>query len=126
MRNNLTKIAIQLIFQLVVVFGFHVSPIFAQSGLGELNGVVSSGVKNQSVIAGAKVELRPIEAHNKSTEISTTKTDQNGEYKLEVSFGYYWLIISAKGYETYRTKAFIPSSNVLRWGTILEKIKIRN
>ena len=29
--------------------------------------------------------------------------------------------ISAKAYETYQTKAYIPSNVTLNWGTILEK-----
>ena len=97
--------------------------VFAQSGAGGLKGFVASGIKNGSAIT-ATVELRAIEnwAENKSVDTVQTK---DGYYEFEVSFGYYLLTISAKGYETYQTKVYIPSSNYLNWGTILEKSKPR-
>ena len=93
----------------------------AQSGLGGLKGFVTSSIKNGSAINNAIVVLTAIE-NNENTK-TTTKvfTDQNGQYKFDVSFGYYKLTILAKGYKTYSTTVFIPSSTWLDWGTLLIK-----
>jgi hypothetical protein len=93
--------------------------VSAQSGKGALKGFVASSIKNGSAI-DARVELRAIEnnSNTKSLDIVQTK---DGYYDIEVSFGYYLLTISAKGYKTYQTKVYIPSSSTLNWGTLLEK-----
>jgi hypothetical protein len=83
-----------------------------------LKGFVASGIRNGSAI-DAKVELRAIENWAGSKSVDTVLT-KGGYYDLEVSFGYYLLTISAKGYKTYQTKVLIPSSSTLEWGTILE------
>jgi hypothetical protein len=93
----------------------------AQSGSAILKGFVASGIKNGSAI-DAKVELRAIENWAKTKSVDTVQT-KDGYYVLEVSFGWYLLTISAKGYETYQTKVYIPSSSTLEWGTLLEKSK---
>ena len=93
--------------------------ISAQSGTGRLKGFVASGIKNGSAI-DASVELRAIENNSKTKSVDTVETT-GGYYDISVSFGYYLLTISAKGYETYQTKVYIPSSSTLNWGTILEK-----
>ncbi len=98
--------------------------ISAQSGTGGLKGFVASSVKNGSAI-DATVELRAIENHSDTKSVDTVQT-KNGYYEIEVSFGYYLLTISAKGYETYQTKVYIPSSSTLKWGTILEKSAPKN
>ena len=95
--------------------------ISAQSGSARLKGFVASGIKNGSAIA-ATVELRAIENNSKTKSVDTVQT-KGGYYDIEVSFGYYLLTISAKGYETYQTKVLIPSSSTLNWGTLLEKSK---
>ena len=97
--------------------------VFAQSGTGTLKGFVASGIRNGSAIT-ATVELRAIQnwARNQSVETVEAK---GGYYEFQVSFGYYLLTISAKGYETYQTKVLIPSSSTLEWGTLLEKSKTK-
>lgn len=95
--------------------------VSAQSGSALLKGFVASGIKNGSAI-DATVELRAIESNSKTKSVDTVQT-KYGYYEFEVSFGYYLLTISAKGYETYQTKVYIPSSSTLNWGTILEKSK---
>jgi hypothetical protein len=98
------------------VFSFSVS---AQSGAGRLKGFVANSIKNSSAI-DATVELRAIKNWSGTKSVDSVQTNA-GYYDLEVSFGYYLLTISAKGYKTYQTKVFIPSSSTLEWGTILEK-----
>jgi hypothetical protein len=93
--------------------------ISAQSGTGTLKGFVASGIKNGSAI-DATVELRAIENWAKTKSVDTIET-KGGYYEIQVSFGWYLLTISAKGYETYQTKVLIPSSSTLEWGTLLEK-----
>lgn len=92
---------------------------FAQSGTGRLKGFVANDIRSDSAI-DATVKLRAIRNHSRTKEVETTKTT-GGYYDLEVSFGYYLLTISAKGYQTYQTKVYIPSSSILEWATILEK-----
>ena len=92
----------------------------AQSGVGRLKGFVANSIKNGSAM-GATVELRAIENWSGTKPLNTMQT-KAGYYDFEVSFGYYLLTISAKGYKTYQTKVFIPSSSTLEWGTILEKV----
>ncbi len=94
--------------------------VSAQSGSGRLKGFVNNSIKNDSITIDAKVELRAIENNSKTKSVDTVQT-KNGYYEFEVSFGYYLLTISAKGYATYQTKVYIPSSSTLNWGTILEK-----
>ncbi len=95
--------------------------VSAQSGSAGLKGFIASSIKNGSAI-DATVELRAIENNSNTKSVDTVQT-KNGYYDFEVSFGYYLLTISAKGYETYQTKVYIPSSSTLEWGTILEKSK---
>lgn len=97
--------------------------ISAQSGSGSLKGFVASSIKNGSAI-DATVELRAIKNWAKTDSVDTMET-KGGYYEFQVSFGYYLLTISAKGYETYQTKVLIPSSSTLEWGTILEKSKLK-
>ena len=108
----------KIILTIVATFILSLS-ISAQSGVGRLKGFVASGINNGSAIA-ATVELRAIENWANNNSVETVQTKGN-YYDIEVSFGYYLLTISAKGYETYQTKVYIPSSNTLEWGTILEK-----
>lgn len=93
----------------------------AQSGIGGLRGFVTDSRRGASAAEGASVELRSIENHSGTEVLEKATTDKNGEYKIWVSFGYYTLTISKKGYQTYQTKIYIPSSVELRWGTLLEK-----
>ena len=93
----------------------------AQSGLGGLKGFVTSSIKNGSTINKATVILTAIENNENTKTITKALTDQNGQYKFEVSFGFYKLTILAKGYKTYSTTVFIPSSTWLEWGTLLIK-----
>ncbi len=95
--------------------------VSAQSGSGSLKGFVASGIRNGSAIT-ATVELRAIENWARTESVDTVQT-KGGYYEFQVSFGYYLLTISAKGYETYQTKVLISSSSTLKWGTILEKSK---
>jgi hypothetical protein len=107
---------------LIVIAVFILSlSVSAQSGSGRLKGFVASGIKNGSAI-DATVELRAIENNSNTKSVDTVQT-KDSYYDIEVSFGYYLLTISAKGYETYQTKVYIPSSSTLNWGTILEKSK---
>ena len=92
----------------------------AQSGLGGLKGFVASSIKNGSAINKAIVVLTAIK-NNSNTKSTDTVLTINGYYKFEVSFGYYQLTILAKGYKTYITTVFIPSSTWLEWGTLLIK-----
>ena len=107
-----------ILLTIIATFILSVS-VSAQSGSAILKGFVASGIKNSSAIE-ATVELRAIENWSKTKSVDTVQTN-GGYYEFEVSFGYYLLTISAKGYETYQTKVYIPSSNTLNWGTILEK-----
>jgi hypothetical protein len=111
---------IKIISTIITTFILSFS-VFAQSGTGTLKGFVASSIKNGSAI-DAKVELRAIENWAKTNQVETVQT-KDSYYEIEVSFGYYLLTISAKGYETYQTKVYIPSSSTLEWGTILEKSK---
>ena len=108
----------KIILTIFATFILSVS-ISAQSGSGSLKGFVASSIKNGSAIT-ATVELRAIQnwARNQSVETVEAK---GGYYEFQVSFGWYLLTISAKGYETYQTKVLIPSSSTLNWGTILEQ-----
>ena len=108
----------KIILIIIATFILSVS-IFAQSGSARLKGFVATSIKNGSAI-DATVELRAIENNSKTKSVETVQT-KGGSYDFEVSFGYYLLTISAKGYETYQTKVYIPSSVTLNWGTILEK-----
>ncbi len=93
--------------------------VSAQSGAGRLKGFVASGIKNGSAIE-ATIELQAIENNSKTNFVDTVQT-KDGGYDFEVSFGYYLLTISAKGYETYQTKVDIPSSSTINLTTILNK-----
>lgn len=110
----------KLIFAALFCLAFALSAA-AQSGVGGLKGFITGSIENGYAIRGAKVELCAIENNSKTDTMETVMTDQNGQYDFEVSFGYYLLTISAKGYQIYRTKVFIPSSVNLEWGTLLEK-----
>ena len=109
----------KFLFTIIACFVFSVS-VSAQSGAGRLQGFVANSIKNGSAM-DAIVELRAIENWSKTKSVDTVQT-KAGYYDFEVSFGYYLLTISAKGYKTYQTKVFIPSSSTLEWGTILEKV----
>jgi hypothetical protein len=95
--------------------------VSAQSGSAILKGFVASDIKNGSAI-DATVKLRAIKNWARTNQTETVQT-KGGYYEIEVSFGWYLLTISAKGYQTYQTKVLIPSSSTLEWGTILEKSK---
>lgn len=99
---------------------------FPQSGKGYLKGFVKcGGIGNDGcVVAGAKVVLRPIENHSKSTRDIVVETDKSGYFSTSASFGEYELIISADSYDTYQTTVFIPSSKNLEWAVRLRKIVI--
>jgi hypothetical protein len=112
----------KLLLTICAVFFLSLS-VSAQSGTGSLKGFVASDIKNGSAI-DATVELRAIKNWSRTKSVETTETN-GGYYEIQVSFGYYLLTISAKGYETYQTKVLIPSSSTLEWGTILEKDKPR-
>jgi hypothetical protein len=102
-------------FLLAIIATFILSvSISAQSGAGRLKGFVASGINNGSA-SNATVELRAIENNSKTNFVDTVQTKD----------GYYLLTISAKSYETYQTKVYIPSSSTLEWGTLLEKSKLR-
>jgi hypothetical protein len=107
-----------ILLTIIATFILSVS-VSAQSGAGRLKGFVASGINNGSA-SNATVELRAIENWAKTNSVDTEQT-KDGYYDIEVSFGYYLLTISAKGYETYQTKILIPSSSTLEWGTLLEK-----
>jgi hypothetical protein len=109
----------KFIFAIIACFVFSLSTP-AQSGAGRLQGFVANSIKNGSAI-DAIVELRAIKNWSGTKSVDTVQT-KAGYYDFEVSFGYYLLIISAKGYKTYQTKVLIPSSLTLQWGTILEKV----
>jgi hypothetical protein len=98
--------------------------VSAQSGRGALKGFVNNSIKNDGITVDATVELRAIENWARKKSVHTVQT-KDGYYEFQVSFGWYLLTISAKGYETYQTKVYIPSSSTLEWGTILEKSKPR-
>jgi hypothetical protein len=110
-----------ILLAIIATFILSVS-ISAQSGAGRLKGFVNNSIKNDGITIDATVELRAIENNSKTKSVHTVQT-KDGYYDIEVSFGYYLLTISAKGYETYQTKVLIPSSSTLEWGTLLEKSK---
>lgn len=86
---------------------------------GRIKGVVASNFNKGSEIE-ANVELKAIK-NNAGKDLIEKISTKNGFYDIEVSFGYYLLTISAKGYRTYQTKVFIPAGSTLEWGTILER-----
>lgn len=98
--------------------------VYAQSGRGSISGLVCSRVGNDP-LAHAKIELQAIETiSSRTNQDRSTIADNNGLYEmLQVTMGEYWLTISAAGYETYKTKVFIPSDGHLVWGTVLRKNK---
>jgi hypothetical protein len=112
----------KILLTICVVFILSLSAS-AQSGTGTLKGFVASGIRNGSAI-DATVELQAIENWSGTNQVETIET-KGGYYEIQVSFGYYLLTISAKGYKTYQTKVLIPSSSTLEWGTILEKSEPR-
>ena len=111
-----------MIFSVIAIFILSLS-VFAQSGQGVLKGFVTAGIRDSSAIA-ATVELRAIKNWSKTESVETIEA-KDGYYEFETSFGNYLLTISAKGYEPYQTKVFIPSSSTLSWGTLLERTKSR-
>jgi hypothetical protein len=112
-------------FLLAIIATFILSlSVSAQSGSRRLKNFVNNSISNDGITIDATVELRAIENWAKTKSVDTVQT-KDGYYDIEVSFGYYLLTISAKGYETYQTKVLIPSSSTLEWGTILEKSKLR-
>ena len=96
----------KIILTIIATFILSLS-IFAQSGVGRLKGFVNNSFKNDSITVDATVELRAIENNSKTKSVETVQT-KGGYYDIEVSFGYYLLTISAKGYATYQTKVYIP------------------
>ncbi len=111
---------------LTIIAAFILSlSVSAQSGAGRLKGFVNNSIKNDSITIDATVELRAIENWARNNSVDSVQT-KDGYYDIEVSFGYYLLTISAKGYETYQTKVYIPSSSTLNWGTILEKSETKS
>jgi hypothetical protein len=110
-----------ILLAIIATFILSVS-ISAQSGAGRLKGFVNNSISNDGITIDATVELRAIENWAKTKSVDTIET-KGGYYEIQVSFGWYLLTISAKGYETYQTKVYIPSSSTLEWGTLLEKSK---
>jgi hypothetical protein len=112
---------------LLTIFAFFILSvsISAQSGSAGLKVFVKCGkISNDGCsVSNAKITLRPIEVWNKSTEIVEMKSDSEGYYSAQVSFGEYELEISAKGFETYKTTAYLPSSNFYEWGVRLHEVK---
>ena len=111
---------------LLCLSSFGVISANAQSGSAGLKVYVKCGkISNDGCsVAIAKVTLRPIEVWSKSTEtVEMTVDEGDGYHSAEVSFGEYELVIAAKGFETYRTTVYIPSSNSLKWGVRLHEVK---
>jgi hypothetical protein len=97
--------------------------ISAQSGRGSMSGYVASRVGNAG-IPNAKIELEPIETISRHPEARSTVTNKDGLYEiLQITMGEYNLIISAEGYERYKTRVFVMSDSHINWGTVLRKKK---
>ncbi len=113
------------LFIFMCLLSFGVLSANAQSGTAGLKVYVKcGGVGNDGCsVSNAKVTLRPSEAWNKSTKIVEMKSEEEDYYSAEVSFGEYELEISAKGFATYKTTVYLPSSNFYEWGVRLHKVK---
>ena len=111
---------------LLCLLSFGVISANAQSGFGGLKVFVKcGGIGNDGCRAKKiKVTLQPIEVWSESTKtVEMILDSDDGYYSAEVSFGEYELVIAAKGFETYRTTVYIPSSNFLEWAIRLHEVK---
>ncbi len=115
-------------FNLLILFfllSFGIISANAQSGSAYLKVFVHAGrIGNSSTsLEDVKVIMRPLDVWSGNKKSIAAKSENTGYYSFGGSFGEYELTVSAKGFQTYRTNVYLPSSVSYTFGVRLHEIK---